>query len=70
LRHRRWAIGLAFFASSCFFLSFTLGVRSWVSFVAGASNLLFGVLLFNQTFRVVIEPREEDRPFEPWEWRP
>lgn len=71
LRLRRWAIGLAFFTSFCHFLSASID-ESWLSLVAGCLFIVLGCLMFNQTYRVVIEPREEDpeREYESWGWRP
>lgn len=69
LRLRRWAIGLAFFTSSCYFLSFSID-ESWLSLLGGCLFIVIGCLMFNRTYRVVIEPREEDREYESWGWRP
>ena len=69
LRLRRWAIGLAFLTSFCHFLSFAID-ESWLSLVAGCRFIVIGCLMFDSTYRVVIEPREEDWEYESWGWRP
>lgn len=43
---------------------------STLALVAGIGNFVLGCLMFNSTYRVVFEPREEDRELEPWGWKP
>ncbi len=69
LRLRSSVPALFFLAAFCFFLASMID-DSTLSLVAGYGNLVAGWCLFARTHRIVIEPREEGREFEPWGWKP